>query len=149
VAQFGVFVQYPKYLIDGLIHMDDLGDDWWEVDVRTGRVHGKRTRRTFALGQVVTAVIDSIDLPSRQLNFALAGAQRASPRGDRGTPGGRDERRTGGKRPRGEFGRDSGRSFGQGRSAGKTGRRGGDKSQHERRKGPPRRGRKGKGGRRR
>lgn len=152
VAQFGLFVQYPKYLIDGLIHMDDLGDDWWEVDVRTGRVHGKRTRRTFALGQVVTTVIDSIDLPARQLNLALAGVQRAAPRGggrsDEG--GGRSRGDGGGRRPRDGAENSTGRSFGKGRSAGKTGRRsGGGKSNQEGRKGPPRRGRKGKGGRRR
>jgi len=150
VAQFGMFVQYPKYLIDGLIHMDDLGDDWWEVDVRTGRVHGKRTRRTFAMGQVVTAVIDSIDLAARQLNLALAGVQRTAPRsgGQSGDRGGRHER-SGGRRPRGGGEFTSKRSFGEGRSAGKTGRRSGGKSDHGSHRGPPRRGRKGKGGRRR
>lgn len=151
VAQFGMFVQYPKYLIDGLIHMDDLGDDWWEVDVRTGRVHGKRTRRTFAMGQVVTAVIDSIDLAARQLNLALAGVQRAAPRsGGSGDRGGRSESGGGRRRPRGGSEFTSKRSFGEGRSAGKTGRRsGGGKPQRGGSHGQPRRGRKGKGGRRR
>jgi len=149
VAQFGVFVQYPKYLIDGLIHMEDLGDDWWEVDVKTGRVFGKRTRRTLALGQVVTVQIDSVDLPARQLNLSLAGAQRAAPRsGERSEDrGGRST--GGGRRPRGGGAGSSSRTFGQGRSAGKTGRRGGGGSSRSGTSGgggPPRRGRKGKGG---
>jgi len=88
VAQFGLFVQYPKYLIDGLIRLEDLGDDWWDVDVKTGRVRGERSRRTFALGQVVTAQIASVDLPSRQLNLSLPRKQSAGSGGAKVEEGG-------------------------------------------------------------
>lgn len=141
VAQFGVFVQYPKYLIDGLILMEDLGDDWWEVDVRTGRVFGKRTRQTLALGQVVTVQIDSVDLPARQLNLVLAGRQSGS---GGGSSRASREMQGGSGRSRGGSSDRSPRDGGRRRGGGKTGPRGGD-GRRDARGGAPRRGKKGKG----
>ncbi len=71
VTNFGMFVQHPKYLVDGLLRLEDLGGDWWEVDVKTGRVVGQRTGRSFALGVSVPVQIVSVDLSSRQLNLGL------------------------------------------------------------------------------
>jgi ribonuclease R len=83
VTNFGLFVQFPKYLIDGLLRLEDLGDDWWEVDVQSGRIRGERSRTVLAIGQVVTVQIDSVDLANRQLKLALAQRQSVASRAPR------------------------------------------------------------------
>ncbi len=82
VTNFGMFVQHPKYLIDGLLRMEDLGDDWWEVDVKAGRVWGERTRQAFTMGTIVKVQIAEVDVSARQLNLALVqGGQPVRRRG--------------------------------------------------------------------
>ncbi|MBI5763706.1 MAG: ribonuclease R [Planctomycetes bacterium] len=71
VTNFGMFVQHPKYLIDGLLRLEDLGDDWWEVDLRAGRVVGERTRQTFMMGSLVTVKIADVDIAARQMKLML------------------------------------------------------------------------------
>jgi len=81
VTNFGVFVQLPEYLVDGLLRFSDLADDWWEVDSEAGCVIGQRTRRRLKLGDPVRVIIAAIDLANRELNLALAeGSAGSKPR---------------------------------------------------------------------
>jgi ribonuclease R len=72
VTNFGMFVQHPKFLIEGLLRLEDLPDDWWEVDVSTGRVRGERTRRTIAMGSKLKVQISEVDLSGRRLSVVMA-----------------------------------------------------------------------------
>jgi len=72
VTSFGMFVQHPRYLIDGLLRFEDLGDDWWDVDTRSGRVVGERTQQRYSMGSRVSVQIAEVDLSARQLNLVLA-----------------------------------------------------------------------------
>ena len=71
VTNFGLFVQHPKYLVDGLLRLEDLGDDWWDVDLKAGRVVGTRTRQSFMMGAMLKVRIAEIDLSARQMKLAL------------------------------------------------------------------------------
>jgi ribonuclease R len=72
IANFGIFVQLSEYLIDGLIRYEDLMDDWWDVDERGGVVRGQRTGQKIGIGDVVRAIIVTVDVPRRELNLAIA-----------------------------------------------------------------------------
>ncbi len=72
VTNFGLFVQHPKYLIDGLLRLEDLGDDWWETDVGRGRVVGERSRRAYSLGSRIAVRIAAVDLGLRELSLSPA-----------------------------------------------------------------------------
>ncbi len=67
VANFGIFVESPRFLIEGLVRIDDLGDDWWEVEARTGQVRGQRSGRTFRIGDMLAVRIVNVDVAKRQL----------------------------------------------------------------------------------
>lgn len=71
VTNFGLFVQHPIYLIDGLLRMEDLGDDWWEANVAMGTVVGERSRRRFTLGSIVRVAIAEVDVSARQMRLVL------------------------------------------------------------------------------
>jgi len=72
VTNFGVFVQLPRYLVEGLLRFSDLPDDWWEVDSAAGCVIGQRTRRRLKIGDTVRVTIAAIDLADRELDLTLS-----------------------------------------------------------------------------
>jgi ribonuclease R len=72
ITNFGIFVQIQDYLIDGLIRYEDLMDDWWDVDERSGMVRGQRTGQRIGIGDVARVIVVSVDVPRRELNLAVA-----------------------------------------------------------------------------
>jgi ribonuclease R len=71
ITNFGIFVQINQYLIDGLIRYEDLGDDWWNVDERAGKVTGQRTGTRIGIGDEAKVVIANVDIPRRELNLVI------------------------------------------------------------------------------
>ena len=69
VTNFGVFVQSPRYLIDGLIRIEHLGDDWWEIEPRHGLIRGERTGKTYRIGDTLDVLIASVDVARRTLDL--------------------------------------------------------------------------------
>lgn len=81
VAGFGVFVQSTKYLVDGLVHVSTLENDFWELSDSGGALIGKRTRKRLRIGDPVTVRIAAVDVARRKLDLTLAGVptERAEP----------------------------------------------------------------------
>jgi ribonuclease R len=97
ITNFGLFVQVRKYHIDGLIRYEELLDDWWDVDERSGVVRGQRTGMRIRIGDVMNVIIVKVDVARRDLQLAV-----------RKEPGQRQDVRSqggGGKRGGGQPGR--------------------------------------------
>ncbi|MCG3178982.1 MAG: Ribonuclease R [Phycisphaerae bacterium] len=73
VANIGVYVQCSRYLIDGLIRFNDLTDDWWELDARSGAVVGQRSGKRIQIGDLVEVQIIDVDIARRELDLRLIG----------------------------------------------------------------------------
>ncbi len=73
VTSFGLFVQSSKYLVEGLLRLEDLGDDWWEPDPPRGQVVAQRTGRRVRLGDLLTVRIVQVDLARREMDLAVVG----------------------------------------------------------------------------
>src|SRR5262249_8143764 len=71
ITNFGIFVQLNAYLVDGLIRYEDLMDDYWEVDERSGVVRGRRTGTRFRMGDTLTARVVKVDRPRGELDLAI------------------------------------------------------------------------------
>jgi ribonuclease R len=67
VADFGLFVQMPKFLVEGVVKLADLGDDWWDVSTERGTVRGETTGRSIRIGDPLAVVIAEVDVPHRRL----------------------------------------------------------------------------------
>ncbi len=98
-------MQHPRFLIDGLLRIEDLSDDWWEVDVRTGRVRGERSQRVIAMGSRIKVVISEVDVSARQLGLAASddtqpGRRETRKSKDGGRKTGRGKGRTPAKKTR-------------------------------------------------
>ena len=72
VTNFGVFVQLNELLIDGLVHVTSLANDYYHYDERTQSLTGERSHRQYSLGQALKVVVARVDLESRQIDFQLA-----------------------------------------------------------------------------
>lgn len=88
ITNFGLFVQIQAYLVDGLIRYEDLMDDWWDVDERSGLVRGQRTGTTIRIGDPVRVRVVRIDLPRRELDLAIVELSRRGGGGSGGGGGG-------------------------------------------------------------
>lgn len=88
ITNFGVFVQSTKYLIEGLVKLEQLGDDWWDPQPARGIVTGQRSGRQIRMGDRVTAKIVAVDIPRRQLELTLEALPTAKRRRSNGEPGG-------------------------------------------------------------
>lgn len=71
VTEWGLYVEITENLCEGLIPVRDLGDDYYELDERNYRLIGRRTGRSFRLGDEVVVKVARTDLQRRQLDFVL------------------------------------------------------------------------------
>ncbi len=71
VTEFGVFVELPN-LIEGLIRMTELQDDYYDMDKRTYSLVGRHTGRRLSLGDKTRVRVASVDVAARQINFVPA-----------------------------------------------------------------------------
>ncbi len=130
VTNFGLYVQLPEYLVDGLLRFNDLSDDWWEVDSEAGCVRAERSGQRIAIGQVLRVTIAGVDVAARQIDLARAAGAggRGRPVKGKGGRGGAQGGRRGGKtavRKSGKVVRTARKGGGkEGKAKGKRGRRG-------------------------
>ena len=71
VAGFGIFVTMDDLLIDGMIHVSELGRDYYVFDEARHRLHGERTGVSFSLGQRVVVKIVRADPDALKIDLAL------------------------------------------------------------------------------
>ena len=72
VTSFGVFVELKDVLVDGLVHVSSLGDDFYHFDPVRHRLEGERTAKTYRLAQPLTVRVTRVNLDDRKIDFELA-----------------------------------------------------------------------------
>ena len=72
VTGFGIFVEIPEYLIEGLVHISDLPDDYFVHDAAHYRLVGQNTGKTFQLGDTVRVQVARVLKAMRKIDFVLA-----------------------------------------------------------------------------
>jgi ribonuclease R len=72
VQEYGLFVEMPKYMIEGLLHVRDLRDDEYRFDKNTYTLIGERSGRKIRIGDTIHVVIAAVDIPRRELDLAPA-----------------------------------------------------------------------------
>ena len=69
VTNFGVFVQIPELLIDGLVHVTSLQNDYYHHDPSRMRLVGERTGRSYQLGDAMHVQVQRVDMETRRIDF--------------------------------------------------------------------------------
>jgi ribonuclease R len=73
VAGFGIFVALDEVYVEGMVHVSELGNDYYHFDASRHQLMGERTRRRFRLGDRVQVRLVRADLETTRLDFVLAG----------------------------------------------------------------------------
>ncbi|MDR2414734.1 MAG: ribonuclease R [Odoribacteraceae bacterium] len=72
VAQWGFYVELNDSLIEGLVSITELEDDYYEFDEENYCIIGRNHRETYRLGDPIVVRVTRADLMTRQLDFTLA-----------------------------------------------------------------------------
>jgi len=79
VTSFGFFAELRDLFVEGLVHVSTLTDDSYEHLEAQHSLRGRRTRRTFRLGDPVKVRVAGISVERRQIDFALADEPERAP----------------------------------------------------------------------
>lgn len=72
VQEFGFFVALPS-LVEGLVHVKDLGDDYYIYDGKAVSLTGKESGKRFCLGDKVRVRLVRVDSTLSHIDFELKG----------------------------------------------------------------------------
>jgi ribonuclease R len=76
VTGFGVFVTLDEVYVEGLVHVSELGNDYYHFDASRHQLTGERTGQRFRLGDRIDVKLVRADLETTRLDFVLAEKQR-------------------------------------------------------------------------
>ena len=76
VTNFGVFVQITELLVDGLVHVTSLKNDYYQYDAGSQSLVGERTGRKYRLGDAMRVEVNRVDMETRRIDFKLAEKRR-------------------------------------------------------------------------
>ncbi len=69
VTHFGVFVQITDLLVDGLVHVTSLDNDYYHYDAGSQQLVGERTGQRYKLGEAMRVRVERVDMETRRIDF--------------------------------------------------------------------------------
>ena len=70
-TNFGLFVTLDELYVEGLVHITELGGDFFRFDEVRQELRGERTGVRYALGTRVSVQVSRVDLDSRKIDFRM------------------------------------------------------------------------------
>jgi len=71
VTGFGLFVTLDNLYVEGLIHITELGGEYFRFDEARQELRGERTGIRYAIGTRVQIQVSRVDLDGRKIDFRL------------------------------------------------------------------------------
>lgn len=79
VTKWGMYVELPN-TVEGLVHVNDLTDDFYEFDEDNLALVGRRTKTVYKLGDIVKVVVAAASKEERTIDFQLVGMTKSRPK---------------------------------------------------------------------
>jgi ribonuclease R len=76
VTGFGIFVALDEVYVEGLVHVSELGRDYFHFDAAKHHLMGERTHKRYRLGDRVRVEVARVDLDTARIDFMLADSAR-------------------------------------------------------------------------
>jgi len=70
-AEFGLFVTLKDLYVDGMVHVSQLGDDFFVFDQSSQSLVGQNRGQIFSLGDEVKIKVAGVNLEERKIDFEL------------------------------------------------------------------------------
>jgi ribonuclease R len=77
VVPFGAFVILDDLYVEGLVHVSELGSEYFHFNEALHELRGERTGLRFRLGDRLTVQVARVDLEARRIDFRLVRASAA------------------------------------------------------------------------
>jgi len=71
VTTFGLFVTLDAMFVEGLVHITELGGEYFRFDEARQELRGERTGMRYAIGTRVRVQVSRVDLDGRRIDFRL------------------------------------------------------------------------------
>jgi len=71
VTSFGLFVTLDELYVEGLVHITELGGEYFRFDEARQDLRGERTGVRYAVGSRVRVQVSRVDLDGRKIDFRL------------------------------------------------------------------------------
>ncbi len=71
VTSFGIFVTLDAMYVEGLVHVTELGGEYFRFDEVHQELRGERTGLRYAIGTRVQVQVSRVDLDGRRIDFRL------------------------------------------------------------------------------
>ncbi len=71
VTNFGLFIQLDTLYVEGMVHISELGSDYFRFDEARFELRGERTGVRYAIGDKVNVQVGRVDLDARKIEFRL------------------------------------------------------------------------------
>ena len=75
VTAFGLFVMLDNYYVDGLVHISELGRDYYRYEPNRHLLLGERTGTRFRLADRIKVKLVRVDLETRKIDLVPAGGE--------------------------------------------------------------------------
>jgi ribonuclease R len=80
VTGFGLFVALDDLYVEGLVHVSELGADYYHFDPAKHQMLGERTGKRYRLGDRVRVKVVRVDMESTKIDFVLESVQQSEDR---------------------------------------------------------------------
>ena len=71
VAPFGIFVTLNDLFVEGLVHVSELGGEYFQYNEASHELRGERTGRRFRLTDELEVQVSRVDLEARRIEFRM------------------------------------------------------------------------------
>ena len=75
VQSYGFFVEIEDLLVEGLVHVSSLKDDWYEYRSRESCLKGRKNGTSYRLGDRVEVEVKSVDYYRQQIDLVTVGGE--------------------------------------------------------------------------
>ncbi|HEY4612813.1 MAG TPA: RNB domain-containing ribonuclease, partial [Bacteroidota bacterium] len=76
VTHYGFFVELNDLLTEGMVHVRDLGDDYYVYDEKKYALIGRETGKQYRLGDAVHVKVIRVNPEEREIDFVVVGEER-------------------------------------------------------------------------
>ncbi|GAA3930211.1 ribonuclease R [Litoribacillus peritrichatus] len=71
VTHFGLFIELDDTKVEGLIHISDMDNDYYQFDEAKQSLIGERSHRTYAIGDRIRINVARVDMEQKKIEFTL------------------------------------------------------------------------------
>ncbi len=71
VTSFGIFVELQDIFVEGLVHISEVGDDYYIFNEKHHSLIGERKRKIYKIGDEVVVTLVNVSIEKRQIDLLL------------------------------------------------------------------------------